>query len=139
MLASACDYHTPPAPRVVTYRTCDNASPQQELLRRFSVDLAGGKTCVFDDVLHRLPKSSQEMMQNYLALDDLAGFEEELRRRPDKHFPSVATSPCLVHEGLCPVSYTRAEQRELFNKFLPDTETLPEGIPSMFTVHPILA
>ena len=97
-------------------RCCDSNELSQLILSRISLQESAGGTCLFDDILHRLPIWAREWIASAAAPKDADKeskkqandtIREWLMKGKSSLFPADATSYCLIHEKMCPVHCMR--------------------------------
>lgn len=107
----------PEKPLFVFTRSCDNDPIPQKVLIQMATVLDGSKSCVFSDIMDRIPAEvmsffSEEFQMSKKTTKEQAAerYEQMLEwlldpQNAKKAFPVTATSPCLVHGGRCLVRH----------------------------------
>ena len=108
-------YSCPPAKRkrrhsIEFHRSCDKGNLQKNLLKAISNSLDEGGTCVFEDLMDRLPLAAQVFIKKLTphekmtpdekvnAYNDIRSWLHENRQWC---YPPDATSYCIVHKKCC--------------------------------------
>ena len=93
-----------------SHRSCDKGKLQKKVLKSLADNLDSSTTCVFEDLLDRLPPDAQKCLEK-MKPDDKASTEEKCIAYNDIRdwlhdnrkwcYPPDAESYCIVHQKMC--------------------------------------
>ena len=92
------------------HRSCDKGRLQKHILKTLAEQLDDGRTCVFEDLLDRLPEAARNCLSKMTPHDKASNEEKRLAYcdiRSWLHvnhkwcYPPDAESYCIVHQTMC--------------------------------------